>query len=235
MNEQEWLACTDPQRMLEFLPSKISDRKLRLCAVACCRLAWHLMTDEMSRKAVEIGEQYADGAANDQEREMAYRLAKEAFYPIAAAAGWFRPTHGTTAAALFVVDEHASDAVGPALGAIATVEANVGDIDPFLMSGDDPATKAISDRMLLLEIIGNPFRPTSIDSTWLTQPVLSLAQAAYDKRNLPSGTLDNACLAVLADALEDAGCDSADILNHCRQYGDHYRGCWVVDLLLRLT
>jgi hypothetical protein len=36
---------------------------------------------------------------------------------------------------------------------------------------------------------------------------------------------------VLADALQDAGCDNTDILNHCRQPGEHVRGCWVVDLL----
>jgi hypothetical protein len=37
---------------------------------------------------------------------------------------------------------------------------------------------------------------------------------------------------ILADALEDAGCDNADILSHCRQPGAHVRGCWVVDLVL---
>jgi Family of unknown function (DUF6361) len=36
----------------------------------------------------------------------------------------------------------------------------------------------------------------------------------------------------LADALEDAGCTSQDILDHCRQPGEHCRGCWVADLLL---
>jgi len=78
----------------------------------------------------------------------------------------------------------------------------------------------------------NPFCPVAINQTWLTPTVLSLAQAAYDNRNLPSGTLDNARLAVLADALEDAGCSQEEVLNHCRQPGPHVRGCWVVDLLL---
>ena len=39
-------------------------------------------------------------------------------------------------------------------------------------------------------------------------------------------------LPVLADALQDAGCDNADILTHCRSGGEHVRGCWVLDLLL---
>jgi len=72
----------------------------------------------------------------------------------------------------------------------------------------------------------------SIAPAWLTPTVLSLAQAAYDNRIIPAGMLDNARLIVLADALEDAGCDNADILNHCRHLGEHVRGCWLVDLLL---
>jgi hypothetical protein len=62
--------------------------------------------------------------------------------------------------------------------------------------------------------------------------VVALARAAYDQRELPAGTLDPARLAVQADALEEAGCTDADILNHCRRPGVHVRGCWAVDLLL---
>jgi hypothetical protein len=36
----------------------------------------------------------------------------------------------------------------------------------------------------------------------------------------------------LADALEDCGCDNAEILGHCRSGGEHVQGCWVVDLVL---
>jgi hypothetical protein len=46
------------------------------------------------------------------------------------------------------------------------------------------------------------------------------------------GTLDTARLAVLADSLLDAGCDNDDLIQHCRQSGEHVRGCWVVDLVL---
>ena len=85
---------------------------------------------------------------------------------------------------------------------------------------------------LLREIVGNPFRPVALDPAWRTPSVVSLAQAAYEERILPGGTLDSERLAVLADALEEAGCDNADILSHLRGPGPHVRGCWVVDLLL---
>jgi hypothetical protein len=78
------------------------------------------------------------------------------------------------------------------------------------------------------DIFGNPFAPATISSIWLTWndgTVRSVAQAIYDDRAFDR-------LPILADALEDAGCDNADILTHCRSGGEHVRGCWVVDLLL---
>jgi hypothetical protein len=72
----------------------------------------------------------------------------------------------------------------------------------------------------------------TIDPAWQTPTLLDLAQASYDNRDLPAGTLHPDRLAVLADALEDAGCTDADILDHCRRPAVHVRGCWVVDLLL---
>src|SRR4051812_21857562 len=61
MTEDEWLDSTDPTPMLEFLQGKVSERKLRLFAVACCRRAWHLLPAEDCRQLVDVAEQYADG------------------------------------------------------------------------------------------------------------------------------------------------------------------------------
>ncbi len=88
---------------------------------------------------------------------------------------------------------------------------------------------------LLRCIFVNPFRSVVISPAvlaWNDRTVVRLAQAAYEERHLPAGTLDTGRLAVLADALEEAGCTDADILGHLRGPGPHVRGCWPVDLLL---
>src|SRR5262245_47213544 len=71
----------------------------------------------------------------------------------------------------------------------------------------------------------SPFRPVAVDPGWLTPSVVELARTIYDQRAFDQ-------MPDLADALERAGCDNPEILAHCRQPGEHVRGCWVVDLLL---
>jgi hypothetical protein len=79
--------------------------------------------------------------------------------------------------------------------------------------------------VLLKDVFGNPFRPVSFAHEWRTDTALSLAHQMYEAR-------DFSAMPILADALQDAGCDSDAILNHCRGDGPHVRGCWVVDLVL---
>lgn len=78
---------------------------------------------------------------------------------------------------------------------------------------------------LLRDIFGDPFRPVAVDPSWLTSTVVALAGCVYHEEAFDR-------LPILADALQDAGCDSDDVLDHCRGCGPHVRGCWVVDLLL---
>jgi hypothetical protein len=62
--------------------------------------------------------------------------------------------------------------------------------------------------------------------------VKRLAEGAYEQRDMPAGTLDPARAAVLADALEEAGCADADLLRHLHGPGPHVRGCWALDFIL---
>src|SRR5437764_15304709 len=75
MTEAEWLTCADPDPMLGFLKGRTTGRKLRLLACACCRRIWHLLTDERSRRAVEAGEQYADGLIHQETLKRAWNEA----------------------------------------------------------------------------------------------------------------------------------------------------------------
>jgi hypothetical protein len=79
---------------------------------------------------------------------------------------------------------------------------------------------------ILRDVAGNPFRPVAFDPEWRTSTAVALAQGMYESR-------DFGAMPILADALQDAGCDSDEVLDHCRDPQQvHVRGCWVVDLLL---
>ncbi|MCE9568268.1 MAG: hypothetical protein K8U57_40225 [Planctomycetes bacterium] len=79
---------------------------------------------------------------------------------------------------------------------------------------------------LLREIFGNPVLPVAVDPDWLTQTVVSVARQMYESR-------DFSTMPILADALQDAGCENVAVLAHCRQPGVHVRGCWVIDMILQ--
>lgn len=75
------------------------------------------------------------------------------------------------------------------------------------------------------DIFGNPFRPVAFDPAWRTSTALAIAQGIYDDRAFDR-------LPILADALQDAGCENDDILSHLRSDGPHVKGCWALDLVL---
>ena len=79
---------------------------------------------------------------------------------------------------------------------------------------------------LIREDVGNPFDPPAVLTDWLTSDVLALAGQMRESR-------DFWAMPILADALQDAGCDSDDILTHCRQTNKpHNECCWVLNLLM---
>lgn len=77
----------------------------------------------------------------------------------------------------------------------------------------------------LLRDIFNPFRPVALNPAWLSSTVVSIAAGVYDDRAFDR-------LPILADALQDAGCEDAGLLDHLRGDGPHVRGCWALDLIL---
>jgi hypothetical protein len=228
MTEKEWLGANDPQRMMEWLvqSEKASERKLRLFAVACCRGIWHLLTDERSRSAVEAGERFADGLASRDELTAACAAADRAHFEAPRRAN-FRALDAAPHAAEYDLSCSAADAA--ACTADAVQIAALGD--------ETLKEEEIRRQVVLLHcIFGNPFRVTpAIDSSWVAwndTSMKQLAQAVYEERSLSDGTLDKKRLAVLADALEEAGGTDKEILAHLRGPGPHVRGCWPVDLLL---
>lgn len=211
MTEQEWEDCAGLTRMLVFLKGKVSDRKWRLFACGCWRFAWHLLTDEPFRLSVEVAERFSDGKATSEELFAAWQDGSAA----ATTSAW----HAASSTSCRLSGSAAAAVQGDRIGGPAQAAAQ--------------ASETKKHAELLRHIIGPLlFRPVAFDPACLTRTVQALAQATYENRNLPSGTLDNDRLVVLADALEDAGCGNAEILDHLRQPGDHVRGCWCVDLIL---
>jgi hypothetical protein len=269
MTESDWLASNDPAAMMRWLTTPfserpiahpqlpVSDRKLRLFACACCRQVWHLLTDERSRKAVEVAEWFADGGSGD------HRICP--VFPDLVMTDWGYCQHAFREGAL--VDRgsqpFAAELAYKCAGAIEGLIANNGLPRWFSVS-----TKfAVQQAAMLRDIFGNPWRPVDFmlipyaGNCQKVETVHRIAQAIYDGR-----LFDH--MPILADALEDAGCDNADVLAHCRNEercddclgngfqhssphyrqafqcdhcastgwiplrGPHVRGCWVLDLLL---
>ena len=238
MTEADWLADNDPRPMLEFLSGKASERKLRLFACACARRVWRLLDDERSRQAITVAERYADGLAADAERagaegnafwfreyDLALRLGDnlDADPDDYTGAGSFDPV--AFAAAEAAVSTLCGDAENAALfTARCAVEA--------IRDEQGRGAERVGQCDLLRDLFGNPFGPVDLVPGWVTRDGRARARSAYEGRALPEGTLDPARMAVLADALEDAGCDHADLLGHLRGPGPHVRGCWALDLVL---
>jgi hypothetical protein len=233
MTEAQWLACRDPEAMLKFLRRKASDRKRRLFACACCRRVWDLIPDERSRSAVGLAEQFADGLTDRAALDAARVVARDAYQQFSTAKGPPYDGHYATGACVCVVAGKAGDAVKAWYGAASATQmrrmADSREQTPAFTSHPvmqaSWETERAAQSASLRDIFGNPFRPVAVDPNWLTSTVVALAKGIYEERAFDR-------LPILADALQDAGCDHEDILDHCRGPGPHARGCWVVDLVL---
>jgi hypothetical protein len=234
MTEAEWLAATDQGAILQLLHGRASERKLRLFACACCRRNWDRLTDDRSRQAVEAAERHADGAATDDELEDAATLAFRVVLgsqssACPSATGAADAAHLVATVRLMVVlsPPYPTDAQWAAAGVVATAARSRGE-------GGGLTAERRSQFGLWLDIVGSGAAPVP-DAEWFRWgggTVPKLAGAAYNDRLLPEGILDPTRLAVLADALEDAGCADPELLGHLRGPGPHVRGCRVIDHLL---
>jgi hypothetical protein len=222
MTEDEWQHGADASAMLAVFRSTASDRKLRLFAVACCRLLWDHVALAATRSAIEVNELFADDQVTEKELGKARSAAHTA--------GWN---------ARFELRKRPS---GPG----STIEERTGVPEEYLrrlyfvafMANTSSRLRSegmpalLTDPILcdgvpavLRDIVGNPFRTVAFDPSWRTSTAVALAEGMYADRAFDR-------LPILADALEDAGCDAAELLAHLRGDGPHVRGCWALDLVL---
>jgi hypothetical protein len=212
MTEQEWLTSGDPKEMVRFLGQTESNRKFRLLACACVRHTPPLPTVVDAATTLELAERIAD---DDPQVDWNHDWLAE----------WERVSQ--------LVEDATTATERRFTGMlITTLGEDVHDEAYWVVSyliewlaevSGHPATDL--PIRIVRDIFGNPFRPVALDPVWRTATVVALAQGIYADRAFDR-------MPILADALQDAGCDSDDVLTHCRGPGPHARGCWVVDLVL---
>jgi hypothetical protein len=216
MTEAEWMATQDSNKSIDRLSVCMSQRKERLLSCAICRHAWDDIKYKRSRDAVEIAERFADGLVSDKELNRAHSLAWTAYQKESSAR-----LYGQR------LGNHMIRTKSEDILYMVVVATNV--TQPYRLERFRHQFQTIDAFIgsvsFLRDIFGNPFRPVALDPAWLTSTVVTLANSIYTDRAFDR-------MPILADALEEAGCDNVDVLLHCRGDGPHVKGCWVVDLVL---
>jgi hypothetical protein len=251
MTEEQWLHSASPHDMLGYLRQHClisrqvgGRRKMRLFCCACCRQHWHLFTEELHRRAVDVSEQFADGLVPKTKLREAHQAVQavwteanaamqrpflEGRVPSADELRKMQITMPLTTSALYTADpSYASAAlriVHMGLSSAAAVTAaGVKQPEHGLAINDAFRRQAV----LVRDIFGNPFRPFRLyagDLGGKEGVVAKIARTIYDEHRFDE-------MPVLADALEEAGCADHEMVEHCRAPGEHARGCWVLDALL---
>lgn len=230
MTEQEWLASEDPGAMLAWwlgpVPEAVNpvekrsrDRKLRLFAVARARLLQPLSTQEAAcRDALLVAERHADDEGDPDVRGRATNAMDDVRCfgnPCAACLARYAVRSSFLPNTLQVHGETPNPAGQAAL--LREIAGNP--FRPLVRHDDYVCPDHPHHRKTYFSATGRgPFCPECPGcppmvrpwKTWLTPTVLSLARAAYEERQ-DNGTLDPVRLAVLADALEEAGCPAEEV------------------------
>ncbi|VTR93437.1 Uncharacterized protein OS=Sorangium cellulosum (strain So ce56) GN=sce5710 PE=4 SV=1 [Gemmata massiliana] len=188
--------------MLRFLRKRTSGRKLRLFACECCHQNRPFMALSGANDVVRATERWAEGRAIKREAVKAFNDLE-----LSPAHSEFGRKYGAMQLGFCSDDAY-----------IAVTYTTAWATD------EEPATERWLAN-LVREVFGNPFRPVPLSPVWRTGTAVALAQQVYESR-------DFGAMPILADALQDAGCDNADVLDHGRGPGPHVYGCWVVDLVL---
>jgi hypothetical protein len=239
MDEKEGLGGSDSRAMVQYIAGRATMRKAQLFAAACCRRVWDDLSDPRSRDAVEVVERLADGLAGKED----WQKVEEGAYDACEAVSKSEPGGVQSRADYFAAlamcwavrslpDNvmgaawHASTAVGRrALAAAGKARG----LRAVRLAAE--AEEFAAQCHLLRDIMGNPFRPLQpiplAVLAWDGGVAVKLAARIYEERDFSRESMG-----VLADAVEEAGCQDADILGHLRSPGPHVRGCWAVDLLL---
>jgi len=243
VTEAKWLEGAELTSLLHFARDIVSDRQVRLFVCACCRRVWDDL-DGKCRTAVDAAERFADGTAQPHElrfcreaAEQTYDQQRQRAFSALIRANGKRRDYVTAAYRVAGAAEAACRAAEDVLvpsGEQAfypypfMMDCGGGPHDAMHISYSLSACQAVFRDCcdLWREIVGNPFRDAECADEWRTDTVLAVARRAYDAREFGA-------LPVLADALQDAGCDSTDLLNHLRDpHAEHVRGCWALDLVL---
>lgn len=213
MTETDWLTDADWTRHLEFVEPRLGPRRARLLAVALCELRLADAGDADMRAALGTIANFAEGDATRDELEAVRTWARAA----AVKANDQIDPFDLESARLHSLRNEFAWAVAFA----AQSPVSLKHVCTYTDRGaDGPAMLG-----LVREVAGNPFRPVEFAPEWRTETVRALARRVYEVREFTA-------MPILADALQDAGCDDEQVLAHCRGDGVHVRGCWVLDGVL---
>jgi hypothetical protein len=226
VTEQEWLKAKTVINLDLWRSAKNQHRKWRLFAVACCRRAMGLAKDDRLEPVAVAAERFADEEMGWEEVKQSRKVLTKIRKEIDDQFGPKETLYDTLDALNSASSRKPVDTLAchkPCTYAFAAVSRRSHAHDAW----DRALNNEEREQVLLARcIFGNPFRLVAFSPSWRSESAVALARTAYDTRNF---TL----LPILADALEDAGCDHADLLAHCRDpKAPHARGCWVVDLVL---